>query len=89
MDRPQGVGHSRRPPSRPDSHKRWTDRRGRSAGPSYEQENGGTAYVSQTGPDSYNLIVESENGQVVTAHAGMNLDDLSGLARNYGWTGWP
>jgi hypothetical protein len=62
---------------------------GRSAGPSYEQENGGTAYVSQTGPDSYNLIVESENGQVVTAHAGMTLDDLSGLARNYGWTGWP
>lgn len=59
------------------------------AGNSYEQEDGAIAYVSQTGPNSYNMIVENELGQIVTAHRGMTFKELSGLARNQGWTGWP
>jgi hypothetical protein len=55
------------------------------AGHAYQQGAGGTAYVVQTGRDSYNLIVENERGAVVTAHRGMTLDDLSGLARNCRW----
>jgi hypothetical protein len=59
------------------------------AGSSYEQEAGGIAYVTQAGPDVYDLIVENDAGAIVTAHSGYTFDDLSGLARNYGWTGWP
>jgi hypothetical protein len=48
-----------------------------------------TAYVLQTGRDSYNMIIVNDEGAIVTAHRGMTFDDLSGLAQNYRWTGWP
>jgi len=59
------------------------------AGSEYPQQGGGVAYVSQTGPDEYNMIVENDSGSIVTAHSGMTLDELNGLAKNYRWTGWP
>lgn len=59
------------------------------AGSSYEQGvDGATVYVSQSGEDAYNLLIENESG-AVTAHRGMSFDDLNGLARNYDWVGRP
>jgi hypothetical protein len=57
-------------------------------GSRYEQSDGAFAYVAQAGRNSYNMFVENTKGAVVTAHRGMSFDDLSGLARNFGWSGW-
>lgn len=57
-------------------------------GTRYEQSDGAFAYVAQAGRNSYNMFVENTNGAIVTAHRGMSFDDLSGLARNFGWSGW-
>jgi hypothetical protein len=48
------------------------------AGNSYEQTSGswGIVYVAKTGPDSYNLIAENYDGEIVTAHRGMTFKEL-------------
>ncbi|MEZ5094658.1 MAG: hypothetical protein R2731_00065 [Nocardioides sp.] len=58
------------------------------AGRSFEQTDGATAFVSSTGRDSFNMIVQNSDGVIVTAHRGMTYDDLAGLAQNYRWSGW-
>ena len=54
----------------------------------YEQANDALAHVAQTGPDSFDFIVVGDNG-VITAHCGFTRADLDGLARNFGWSGYP
>lgn len=57
-------------------------------GRAYEQTDGATAFVTSAGRSTYNMIVQNADGAIVTAHRGMSYDDLAGLARNYGWSGW-
>lgn len=60
----------------------------RSSPTSYEQADGAIAHVGQLGPNSYNVIVAGDKG-IVTAMRGVSGQELSNLARNYGWSGYP
>lgn len=58
------------------------------SGSRYEQSDGAFAYVAQASKNGYNMVIQNADGAIVTAHRGMSFSDLSGLARNYGWSGW-
>ena len=58
------------------------------AGQTYEQADGATAYVMQTGENSYNVLVRGSQG-IVTGLRGITEREVSNLARNYGWSGYP
>ena len=59
----------------------------KAGGPSYEQPDGAGVYVSQTGPDSFDLLVENAEGAVITAHRAKSAKELDNLKRNYQWSG--
>lgn len=52
------------------------------------QADGASVYVREVSPGRFDFIVEGQRG-VITAHRNWSQKSVDGLARRYGWEGWP
>ncbi|MGH9656695.1 MAG: RHS repeat domain-containing protein, partial [Bryobacteraceae bacterium] len=55
------------------------------AGEQFEQSDGAIAYVKKMGRNSYNVLVENPDGEIITALKNISRNEVKNLAANYGW----